>query len=121
VWTSRGIYDAQGLEGSSVANAHCRQTEVNEEDRQARVPARSAAVKKLLKPITNRNLVTNPYALHAEHYFAKKRRRLPCISENVSSVNPSNSDSSRQLAETERLCTVREVLEFDDYCFSRSS
>ena len=104
-----------------VSNTHRQQTDVSEQDQQACVPTRHVAVKKLLKPITNRNLVTNPYARHGEHYFAKKRQRLPCISDSVASMNPSNSESHKKPAGTERLCTVREILEFDNYCFTRSS
>ncbi len=104
-----------------MVNTRRRQTEANEQGERMRVAARPVAVKKLLKPIKNHNLVTNPYAVNVERYFAKKLRKLPSISENVASMTPSGSKSSRQSTESERFGTLRELLEFDSYCFSRSS
>ena len=121
-WTSRDVYNTQDLKGTTVVNTHQKKNnEVNKENKKRCVPNKPVEVKKILKPITNRNLVTNPYTLDTQLYFTKKLQKLPCISEGVSSVSSSssNSDSSRESVEPERGCTVREILDFD-YCFSRS-
>ena len=117
MWTSRGIYGKRDIEGSMVINRQAqREVKLPEKQAATRVPTKTAVVRKL-KPIKNHNLISNPYNLHPYQYFQQKMRKLPCISE-ASSVSPSNSESSRQQMETERLCTVREILDFDN--FSRS-
>ncbi|XP_028408296.1 uncharacterized protein LOC114530891 isoform X2 [Dendronephthya gigantea] len=119
VWTTRGIYDTQDTEGSMLVNQNRTNLKTNEPTPHHTKPI---VVKKLLKPIGNRNLVTNPYTEETEQFIERKRRKLPCVSEALRSVT-SNSDSSRQRFdfETECLCTVRELLDSDNYCSSRSN
>ncbi|CAB3984698.1 Hypothetical predicted protein [Paramuricea clavata] len=121
VWTSRGIYDPQDFEISTVIKTRHHQTALNEPTQALCVPTERIAVKKLLKPIRNRNLVANPYTREAQQCFAKKLRKFPSISEGVPSATSSNSGSSRERMEPEHLCTVRELLEFDNRCLSRSN
>jgi hypothetical protein len=104
-----------------VIKTRHHQTAVNEPTQALCVPTERIAVKKLLKPIRNRNLVTNPYTREAQQCFAKKLRKLPSISEGVPSATFSNSGSSREHMKPEHMCTVRELLEFDNRCLSRSN
>lgn len=115
VWTSRGIYDTQDTEGSTVVNLNENRNNLETNERMPH-PTEPIVVKKLLKPIGNRNLVANPYTEETKQYIERKRRKLPCITESLRSVTSSNSDSSRQRIETECLCTVRELLDIDNYC-----
>lgn len=123
IWTSRGIYDRHDFERSALEDVNQKRSEAQSVDDKQRTcgPTRPMAVKKFLKPIRNRNLVTNPY--ETAQYFTKRAlQKLPEISEGVPTVTRSNSDcSSRQEVETERLCTIRELLDVENVPYFRSS
>lgn len=107
-----------------MVKTHRKQTISTEQNKPVHVPLRPISVKKRLKPIKNRHLISNPYVVNAEQYFAKKLRKLPSIAEVVPSGSSSNSDSSEHCIEpeeTEQLCTLRELLDLDRYCFCPSS
>ena len=124
MWTARGIYDGRDMLGSSFEERNPKRTEEKTFEQKHSTPAASVAVEKLLKPIRNRNLVTNPYRIDPKQYLINNRlRKLPAltrISESVLSVTSTNCES-RQQEETQRLCTVRELLDAENFPFQRSS